>query len=75
MCLSKGCKFEGFRGDCKKPENEICPLWERKMEICENCEENVWEEDLQEVRLKGTRTNLFVCEECSEDIENFRLVL
>lgn len=75
MCLSKGCKFEGFLGNCKRPENEKCPLWEteKKMEICENCHEE--SEDLQEVRLNGTRTNLFVCEECSEDEETFSIIL
>lgn len=43
------------------------------MNYCKNCEKEC--EETIEVRIKNTRTRIFVCCECSEDIENFTLIL
>ena len=67
------CYHNGLNcNNCLKYERKECP---QEFEVCENCGESVHEDDLQECLLIGTRTCLFVCPECTENLESFKLIL
>jgi hypothetical protein len=44
-------------------------------DLCEGCDELCHGDNLREVRINGQRTNIFVCPECSENIEKYSPVL
>lgn len=72
MCYGMNCKYELSSGECGKKSTDICP---ETLVICDGCEESFEDGELVEVRIKGTQTNIFVCENCSEDTEKYILIL
>ena len=61
MCYGMGCRYEGYMGECRKPNREICPV---DLILCKGCEELFLDNNLYDVN------NSLYCKDCLDEIED-----